>query len=427
MAAAAALVPVGRRWGLVAGLPAALVVGDWARARFPAGGLPIGGLALGQAGGPLVAVARLGGTLLVTATAALVGVGLAALAAALLGRWRGGGRSRGPGPIVRVWVSGVVALGLALALVVAGRLGPDGAGPGPHPELRVALVQGGGQRGLSSVDVDPAQVFERQVAATQAIDQPVDLILWPEDVVHVEQPIDQTPEGAEISALAADQHATLVAGVVTDIGADHFTNTAVAWSPSGTIVDSYNKVHRVPFGEYIPARSLVRHVADLSLVPRDAIAGHGPGILSTPAGPLGVVISYEVFFEDRARDAIRAGGEVLLVPTNASSYATSQIPTQEVAAAQLRAWETGRYTVQASPTGYSAMITPDGRVVDRSVLGSQQTIITTVERRQGRTIFVVLGNLPFLLLAVAILLGARLRWSRRTPSAAQSGAPPSDT
>jgi apolipoprotein N-acyltransferase len=170
----------------------------------------------------------------------------------------------------------------------------------------------------------------------------------------------------------------------------------------------------VPFGEYIPARSLVQHVANLSLVPRDAIAGHGPGLLSTPAGPLGVVISYEVFYEGRARAAIRAGGQVLLVPTNASSYATSQIPAQEIAAARLRAWETGRDTLQAAPTGYSALITHDGKVVERTVLGRQQVIVVTAERRTGQTIFVQLGDLPFLLLAAAILIGARVR-RRRLP------------
>jgi apolipoprotein N-acyltransferase len=402
-AAAGAMVPARRRWGIIAGLPAALMVTDWFRERFPAGGLPIGGLALGQAGGPLAPTARVGGALLVTAMTALAGVAIAELMA---------GMARRPNrPRV---VRGLVALALVVAVVAAGRLGPDGAGSGPHPEVRIALVQGGGQRGLRSVDVDPSLVFQRQVAATEDIDQPVDLVLWPEDVVHINNPVDQTPEGAELSALAVQLHTTLVAGVVTDIGTDRFTNTAVAWSPNGTIVASYDKVHRVPFGEYIPARSLIQHVADLSLVPRDAIAGRGPGILDTPTGPFGVTISYEVFFEDRGRDAIKAGGEVLLVPTNASSYATSQIPTQEIAAAQLRAWETGRYVVQASPTGYSAMITPDGEVTGRSVLGRRQVIVTVVERRHGLTLFVQLGDLPFMVVGLVILLGTRVQRPRRS-------------
>jgi apolipoprotein N-acyltransferase len=406
-AAAGALVPARRRWGIVAGLAPALVLTDWVRGNFPAGGLPIGGLALGQAAGPLVASARIGGVLLVTAVTALAGAGLAELVAGVPARRR---HDRGSGS----WVAGLAALALVVVVVAAGRLGPDGAGPGPPSSLRVALVQGGGQRGLNSVDVDPALVFDRQVAATAAIRQPVDLVVWPEDVVHVSQVVDQTAQGAEVAALASKLHTTLVAGVVTDVSADHFTNTAIAWSPNGVIVARYDKVHRVPFGEYIPARGLVEHVANLSLVPRDAIAGHGPGLLSTPAGPLGVVISYEVFYEGRARDAIRAGGQVLLVPTNASSYATSQIPAQEIAAARLRAWETGRDTLQAAPTGYSALITHDGKVVDRTVLGRQQVIIVTAERRTGQTIYVQLGDLPFLLLAVAILIGARVR-RRRLP------------
>ena len=175
----------------------------------------------------------------------------------------------------------------------------------------------------------------------------------------------------------------------------------------------YDKVHRVPFGEYVPGRSLVQHIANLDLVPRDAIAGRGPGLLVTPAGRLGVVISYEVFFEDRARAAIRAGGQVLLVPTNASSYSTSQVPTQEIAAAQLRAWETGRDTVQSAPTGYGALIDHNGRVLARTTLGAQQVIVGRVEQRSGRTVFLRVGDIPLLLLCVIGLLAAQPRRHRR--------------
>ena len=134
-----------------------------------------------------------------------------------------------------------------------------------------------------------------------------------------------------------------------DVGGRRFRNAAVAWAPDGTRTARYDKAHRVPFGEYVPWRELVGRLADLSAVPRDAVAGHGPGRLDTPVGRLGVVVSYEVFFPARARAAIRSGGSVLLVPTNASSYRTRQVPAQEVAAARLRALETGRAVVQAAP------------------------------------------------------------------------------
>jgi apolipoprotein N-acyltransferase len=404
-ALAAALTPARRRWGIVLGFPAALLVADWVRGRFPFGGLPIGGAALGQAAGPLVPVARLGGTLLVTAVTALAGAAVAEAACVVADRRAG---ARGHQPALR----GLAALALVLVLVGAGRLGPDG-GPAVGA-LRVALVQGGGPRGLRGLYVDPQIVLDRHLRATDRVVPPVDLVLWPEDVIQVEAPVQTTPDGSQLAAVAQRLQTTVVAGVVEDVGTDRFRNAAVAWSPTGSIVARYDKNHRVPFGEYIPGRSIFQHLANLDLVPRDAIPGHGPGILPTPAGPLGVVISYEVFFQDRARDAARAGGQVLLVPTNAASYSTSQVPTQEVAAAQLRAWETGRDTIQAAPTGYSAVIDRYGHVRARSVLGRQQVLRASVGRHAGQTVFVRVGELPLVAVAAAGLLVALL--AQRRPS-----------
>jgi apolipoprotein N-acyltransferase len=424
--AAAGAVVGSRRWiGVLVGLPAALMAGDWARGHFPFGGLPLGGIALGQAAGPLVPVARLGGPMLVTGVTAAGGVGLAILVAAGVGvarlrRQESGSDGSGGVEVARGRratisarsfpgrdiVAGLMALGVVVALVAGGRLGPDGAGTGVHRSVSVAAVQGGGTRGLHAADVDPEVVFRRQVDVSNTLRGPLDLVVWPEDVIRVQGPIASTPEGAEVGRLATRLGVTVVAGVVEDVGTDRFRNAAVAWSPAGVIVARYDKVHRVPFGEYIPGRSLFRHVANLDLVPRDAIAGHGPGVLVTPAGPLGTVISYEVFFEDRARSAIHAGGELLIVPTNASSYRTSQVPAQEVAAAQLRAWETGRDTVQAAPTGFSALIDHDGRVLARTTLGRQQAITGQLTLRHGRTLFVRLGDLPVLVLAVIGLIAA---------------------
>jgi apolipoprotein N-acyltransferase len=172
-------------------------------------------------------------------------------------------------------------------------------------------------------------------------------------------------------------------------------------------------VRRVPFGEYIPFRSLIDQVADISAVPRDALAGSGAGILRTPAGPLGVVISYEVFFADRGRAAVRAGGQVLLVPTNASSFTTSQVPTQELAAARLRALETGRTVVQAAPTGFSAVVDPRGRMVARSDLGAAAVLQRTVTMRDRQTLATRLGDGPLTVAsAVGVALGA---WLYRRP------------
>ena len=168
----------------------------------------------------------------------------------------------------------------------------------------------------------------------------------------------------------------------------------------------------MPFGEYFPFRSFLERVADVP--DRDAVPGpHRPGLLRTPAGDLGVVISYEVFFQGRARSAIDAGGALLLVPTNASSYTTTQMPAQEVAAARLRAWQTGRDTVQAAPTGFSAFVDHRGRVRHQTDLGAQQARVATVHLRTGRTPFGRTGDGPTVAAAAAILVLAWLLECKR--------------
>jgi apolipoprotein N-acyltransferase len=215
-----------------------------------------------------------------------------------------------------------------------------------------------------------------------------------------------------VAEVARATGAVLVAGIIEDVGTDRFRNAAVAWAPDGSQVARYDKVRRVPFGEYIPFRSLVDRVADISAVPRDALEGRGPGILRTPAGPLGVVISYEVFFADRARAAVRAGGLVLLVPTNASSFTTSQVPTQELAAARLRALETGRTVVQAAPTGFTAVVDPRGRVVARTDLGAPAVLERTVTLRDDQTLATRLGDGPPTGAATAVVAVAALLYRR---------------
>ena len=138
------------------------------------------------------------------------------------------------------------------------------------------------------------------------------------------------------------------------------------------------------------------------------------GWSTPPRGSSAVLISYEVFFADRGRAGVRAGGRLLLVPTNASSYVDAQVPAQQLAVARLRALETGRWVVQAAPTGYSAVIDHHGRVVARSGLGGAAVLRREVQLRTGRTVFVSLGSAPVLVAAAAILLAAHFR--RKDPA-----------
>jgi apolipoprotein N-acyltransferase len=397
LAGAAAATPPGR--GRRAGFVGAVILQDWVRTYIPFGGVPLGGVPLGQAAGPLVAAARIGGQLGLTGVAAAAGVALELLVTTLV-------RRRGEAATWKRAALLAVMFSIVIALPLAGALTPSG-----HPvgTMRVALVQGGGPRGLRAVESDTQRVFDAQVAESAQVQGPVDLIVWPEDVVALTGPLAGSPEEAKVGAVAKAHHAAVLAGVTEDVGSDKFRNAMVEWSPDGSVAGRYDKVHRVPFGEYVPLRSLVEHVVSLDAIPRDAVPGHGSGALATPAGKVAITISYEVFFPDRARSAVRDGGEVLLVPTNTASYTTTQVSAAEVAALRIRAWSTGRDVAMVAPTGWSAFVSSRGRVLRRSPLEAPAVLEGTLTRRTGRTPYVRWGDLPALV-AAAALVGAG--WAR---------------
>ncbi|MGH9047114.1 MAG: apolipoprotein N-acyltransferase [Acidimicrobiales bacterium] len=390
MAVAAGLTPPGP--GRLVAFVGAYSLLEWARMSWPFGGLPIGGVFLGQAGGPLLPTARLGGPLLLTALVWLGGAALGELGVVVAS-------ARGSSARHRPW-AGIVALGLVVVVAILGVVAPDG-GPTTR-SVRVAAVQGGGRRGLTELETGQAGDFSAQLDATAALGdphRPPALIVWPEDVVALTEPLAETEQAVTLARLARSRRATLLAGVTVTEPHDTFRNEIVAWGPDGHIVSVFEKVHRVPFGEYVPLRGVFSHLANLAAVPRDAIAGHGSGLMKTPAGPLGVLVSYEVFFADRGRSSVRAGARLLVVPTNTASYGTDQVPSQEVAADRVQAVEEGRNLVQCAPTGYSDFVTNRGQVLERSALSARQVLVTQAPMRTGATLYERFGDLPTLVLA----------------------------
>jgi apolipoprotein N-acyltransferase len=425
LAIACAACPPGR--GRLLALPAWLTLAMWARDHWPFGGLPLGGMALGAVGGPLAPLARLGGPALLVLGTCAAGSGLGALLAWLLGR---SGAEPWPHPAEAsprptALVPGVAAIAFVVVLAALGAVAPSG-GPDVR-SISFAIVQGGGKRGLDQLEVPSSVVYEAALRPTLKLRPPIDLVLWPEDVVGLTRPLAGSPEKAELAQLARRLHTTLIAGITEPVGRTRFKNFVAAFGPSGRIVARYEKVHRVPFGEYVPDRSFFSHFANLKDIPRNAIPGHGTGEISTPAGPLAVTISFEVFFPARGRSAVRAGGELMVVPTNTSSYKLSQAPTQEIAASRLQAISEGRYLLQAAPTGFSAVVTPSGAVLHRSALSVQDVIEGRVPLRDGATIFERIGTDPILWLSLALAalgtLADRRSKGRQRPAPVAGTAP----
>jgi apolipoprotein N-acyltransferase len=394
-AVAAMVAPTGP-WRLL-GRPAAHALVEAVRFSFPFGGIPLATLGMSQVGGPVVGVVRVGGVILLTWLVFHVSVTAADLVV-----HRGAAHRR----------RGLAALAAAVAVMLAAVVAPTGSSTGDT--LDVAAVQGGGEQGTSALEVPSSLVTERHLEATASIpdDADLDLVLWPENTIDVDV-FDGSPVYEAIAAQAARLDAPFAVGVTEDPR----VNSQIVVAPDGGVVDQYVKVRRVPFGEYVPLRGLLEALgAPIEQVGRDANAGTGPAYLDLPGGTrLAVVISWEVFFAGRAREGVKAGGEAILNPTNGASYTGTIVQTQQVASTRLRAIETGRWVVQAAPTGFTAIVEADGTVRQRTAVSEQRVLYDSVELRTGRTWYVTLGDGPFIA-ALLILLGLSLWFARRRQS-----------
>jgi len=381
-------------------LPLAHALAETFRFSFPFGGVPLASLAISQSASPLVGIVRIGGPLLLTFCVLQIGFALSQL-------------------VVAPKMKHLAVFGAIVALVVcAGIVAPNGSDTG---ETRtIAAVQGGGPQGTLAINTNPRDVVERHLAATRAITSTnLDMVIWPENVIDVAD-FYASVERTEIAEQAARLNAPFVVGITEDMNARYFTNAQIVVNEDGTLGDRYDKVRRVPFGEFVPLRGLLETLgAPVDRIPRDALAGSDIAQLQVDDTTVGVVISWEVFFSGRANEGVEAGGSVLVNPTNGSSYTGTILQTQQIASSRLRAIENGRWLVQVSPTGFSAFISPTGEVFDRTGVSEKRVLERTINLRTGRTLYSNLGDLPFIVLMVAIL-GSLAFIARKRRLSAQS-------
>ena len=375
----------------------ALVLIELIRWNHPFGGTPIATFAMIGVSAPWALGARLFGSPFLTGLVTLAGTGVADLTE-------------------RRWFNAAMVAAALAAATIGGNLAGRAVETVGH--LDVAVVQGGGPQNTRADICETRAVFERHLAASETIDRPVDLVLWPEDVVHPSPDTRRTPDRCDDALLSGSEAEARLARLATEVDAvvvsgwfqrtddgEANANYSIAQSPDGTITDRYDKVLLVPFGEFVPLRSLIERFSD-ELPGRDVRRGTEPAVLETDVGRLGISISWEIFFDHRARDAIGNGGLLLLNPTNGSSYWLTIVQTQQVASSRLRAIETDRWVLQAAPTGFSAVVHPDGHVEQRTGISEQAVLYDTVALRQGTTLAVRWGAWPMIVFSALVLVAA---------------------
>ena len=343
LGAGIALAPAGPgRWPALVGTWTLVELLRWS---WPFGGVPLASLAVGQVAGPLAPVARVGGALLLVATTVAGRPGRSPR--------RAGGGSGPPGrcsaPSSRSW------------WWRPWRRAATTSAPPRSRSCRAAASRARARR-------TPGVVvpFERHVRATELVTPPVDLVVWPEDVIDTDGAFVDDPWSQVVGDLAGELGAPMIVGVVEDDpDPDLFRNAAVLVDADG---DAWSSATTRSIG--CRSASSCRCGRCSSASPEDALPGRDlrtvddRGRLDVPGavGRVAVAISWEVFFPDRVREGVEDGARLVLNPTNGSSFTGTIVQTQQVASSRLRAIESGRWVLQVAPTGFTAVVDADGDV-----------------------------------------------------------------
>jgi apolipoprotein N-acyltransferase len=343
---------------------------------------------------------------------------------------------RGSSRLQTVSLSSLTVMMVALVAFGAWRIANLKNAPAERT-LKVAMVQANIPQSLKW---DPKflpqsyQVYQEET--TNAAKRGADLITWPEAAAaFLFLPDDRYPATLAEDAAYRQKLLTMAQNIGVPIlfgapalaqldGQLGFYNRAYLVSAKGEVVAHYDKMQLVPFGEYVPARSILgffvnRVVHGLG----DMVPGDQQTLFSVKGAKLGVLICYESIFPDFTRREVKLGANVLVNITNDAWYGESSAPFQVLAMAAMRSVETKVPMVRTANTGISALIEPSGRITNRTPLFKRGTEIVDVSFRPVQTVYTRVGDLFAELCVILTMVGLLIAWRR--PSTALDVTPPS--
>jgi apolipoprotein N-acyltransferase len=229
---------------------------------------------------------------------------------------------------------------------------------------RIAAVQGASDAGLFA-QYSPGQILNDHTSATlPLIGEDVDLVVWPENGSDIDPT--RFPEAAKVLDYISEAMDTpVVAGTITARNGS-FYNTSLLWEAGKGAVDWYDKVHPVPFAEYMPDREFWRPFAPalIDLVARDYAIGTRGNVFDIEAIRAGIAICFDIADDQLVKEMVDGRANIILAQTNNADFGRTDESVQQLAIARLRAIEAGRTVVNISTVGSSAIITPDGATLD---------------------------------------------------------------
>jgi apolipoprotein N-acyltransferase len=307
----------------------------------------------------------------------------------------------------RVWKITIAAAGALVFIAAIGRF----LIPLPAPRYVAHLVQTNfpqsEQYPPDWLQIHAGELDELEHISISAAKREPGLIIWPE----VPAPFSsQDPVFRErIERIARDSGSDFLVGVVDwkqDAKGQWIAgNSAVLLNPSGQRIYSYDKIHLVPFGEYVPLRQWLTFAGRLTADISDFTPGTSYDVGQIPGGRFGTFICYESIFADEIRRFAANGAELLINISNDGWFGRSSAPLQHLTMARVRAIESRRWLLRATNNGFTAAIDPYGRIVKELPTDIRGQLDAPYDFRYDVTLYVRYGNwFPWLCVLVSIAM-----------------------
>jgi apolipoprotein N-acyltransferase len=246
-----------------------------------------------------------------------------------------------------------------------------------QPEFRAALLQGN----LSDDEPEYIQVWKFQhgyINMAKALKTSVDLLVLPESPSPLTFQYDAAYREA-LQRLASGFSLGIIFNNIRFAGSSgnqtEYFNSAYVLSQEGKETGRYDKIHLVPFGEYVPWKNLFSFIETIS---KD-VGGFSPGtsydVVHLKNHPANIIICFEAIFPELVREFVRRGSTLIVNLTNDRWYGDTAAPYQHLAITRWRAVENRRYLLRATNSGISAIIEPTGRIQTRTKLLSQDLCV----------------------------------------------------
>jgi apolipoprotein N-acyltransferase len=281
--------------------------------------------------------------------------------------------------------------------------------------IKVSVIQGNIDQSVKwepTFQEETIRIYHRLTRSTS--DFKPDLTVWPETATPFFFQENQ-PLSTQVHYIASEASQTLIFGSPAyrdDPDGRKYFNRVYLLSSSGQISGYYDKHHLVPFGEYVPLKRFLPFVHRLvqaagDFTPGKELKSLGPSHLSS-----GILICYEVIFPELARAQTREGAKLLVNLTNDAWYGKTSAPYQHLSMAVFRAVENRRPLIRAANTGFSALISHKGKMIERSGLFKEQVLSQEVELApSSMSVYTRYGDLfPLALLGICLIKVFHVLW-----------------